>query len=118
GIRDRNVTGVQTCALPICQHADSRRNRQAILSKIEAIKLLFVNVNNCSILSRYSVYSARLGLWRSGHHSSVVKRNINIGAEAEENSAQDDTHKNYFGELVSCNDHQSLSAPSYCITPI
>src|SRR5206468_4612147 len=58
------------------QHADSRCNRQLILSKIEPIQLLFVNVNNRSILSRYSVYSAPLGLWRSGHHSSVVKRNI------------------------------------------
>src|SRR5699024_12032614 len=25
GIRDRNVTGVQTCALPICQHSERGR---------------------------------------------------------------------------------------------
>src|SRR5699024_12031264 len=27
GIRDRNVTGVQTCALPICTQCAQRRNR-------------------------------------------------------------------------------------------
>ena len=82
-------------------HADTRCNRQVICNKIKPIKLLLVNVNDRSILSRYSVYSACLGLWRSGHHSSVVKRNINVGGEPEENSAEDDTHKGYFAEIVS-----------------
>src|SRR5207249_9143394 len=31
GIRDRNVTGVQTCALPICAPAESRRSWRALL---------------------------------------------------------------------------------------
>src|SRR5699024_11474022 len=31
GIRDRNVTGVQTCALPICSRGQRRRRRSGSL---------------------------------------------------------------------------------------
>src|SRR5205823_7235442 len=40
GIRDKLVTGVQTCALPICHHSISHhQNRQANLDKIRAINI-------------------------------------------------------------------------------
>ena len=61
GIRDWSVTGVQTCALPICHHEDDeefdvQQNRTSRQEKLEGIQAIAQRYrNSCKLLSRERV---------------------------------------------------------------
>src|SRR5207249_6886916 len=61
GIRDRNVTGVQTCALPICWH-DSREIPGVTYSAQEVAGQTFVNDLERPVFEKF-VFLGQLKMW-------------------------------------------------------
>src|SRR5699024_11302597 len=69
GIRDRNVTGVQTCALPICCHYllsssksgvdNAQRKQMAIMGFISPIMIGIISLNVPGALPLYWAVSGR-----------------------------------------------------------
>src|SRR5260370_40819477 len=78
GIRDSSVTGVQTCALPICSQSASAEVRRSP-SKSRKARAISRNQLNCTVLSKRSMW-ARMARTRSRDRKSVVEgKRVDLG---------------------------------------
>src|SRR5699024_11919728 len=76
GIRDRNVTGVQTCALPICLRDNQRSPEPGVLTPLATWTLLSclfrLFLRSRSIWSKGSLWG---GFWRFRQYDGTFVRN-------------------------------------------
>src|SRR5438067_11435555 len=89
GIRDRNVTGVQTCALPICEHVTRERKRPRPASPAQGPVLAHAALAAERVLarseerrvgkecrSRRAPYHQKKKVAKTAHHRTATGREI------------------------------------------
>src|SRR5215475_14404232 len=79
GIRDFHVTGVQTCALPICESADAAALPDGLtVRQVDVLRLLAAGLSNKQIAAELSLSPVTIE-----RHLATVYRKLGLGGRVE-----------------------------------